>query len=134
VTDLRFQSAESPFFLEFSTHEDSRGKLVSVEFSRIPFSVNRYFAISINNTDFTRGGHAHKECWQAFFASHGSLKLVIKNLSGTLQFDLKGEELLIVPPYNWCEIHFNEVDSVMGVFASHSYDPGDYLISEPPLE
>lgn len=130
---LEYQDAEFPYFLNFLVKEDARGKLTALEFSEIPFQVSRYFAISVNDSGLIRGGHAHKECWQAFFACVGTQKILVKNLSGSKTFDLKADQLLIVPPYNWCEVRFNSKDSIMGVFASHPYDHQDYLITEPIL-
>lgn len=132
MTKLEYRDAEQPFYFDFLYKDDERGTLISLEFSGLPFQVKRYFAISVNSTDFSRGNHAHKECWQAFFACHGSQTVTIKNTSGVRNFSLVGDKLLIVPPYNWAEVRFNSKDSVMGVFASHPYDHEDYLVTEPP--
>jgi oxalate decarboxylase/phosphoglucose isomerase-like protein (cupin superfamily) len=133
MTDPKYLNAEHPFYLEYSVIDDQRGRLTSVDFSELPFQVNRYFAISVKSTDFTRGKHSHKLCWQAFFASKGSQRIVVKNLNGVRVFDLEAGKLLVVPPYNWCEVSFDSNDSIMGVFASHPYDYEDYLFVEPPL-
>jgi len=133
VIDSEYRNAESPYYLNFSIYEDLRGMLKSFDFSELPFQVNRYFAISVKSTDSSRGSHAHRQCWQAFFSCRGSQKIFIKNLGGIDNFQLTGSKLLIIPPYNWCEVRFDSNDSVMGVFASHPYDKEDYLLSEPPL-
>ena len=133
MIESEYQNAEPPFYIDFVVKDDKRGRLTSFEFSGLPFQVKRYFAISVNSTDFTRGRHSHKECWQAFFACQGSQEIVIKNMSGVKNFDLQEGQLLIVPPYNWCEVRFDSKDSIMGVFASHPYDLEDYLTAEPPL-
>ena len=133
VAELEYQDAESPFLLNFLVREDARGELKAIEFTEIPFQVNRYFSVSVTGPDLFRGRHAHKECWQAFFSCVGSQEIVIKNLSGVETHVLKPDQLLIIPPFNWCEIRFNSNNSIMGVLASHPYDQEEYLIAEPPL-
>ena len=134
MTESEYHASEPPFYFDLLIKDDERGRLISLEFSGLPFQVNRYFAISVKSTDFTRGSHAHKKCWQAFFAIHGSQKIAIKNLSGVGIFDLDEGKLLVVPPHNWCEVSFDSEDSIMGVIASHPYDHEDYLFAEPPLQ
>jgi hypothetical protein len=133
MADSEYRNAGSPYFIDFLVKVDARGKLTSLEFSSVPFQVNRYFTISVNDTGFTRGSHAHKKCWQAFFACYGGQRIVVKNLSGAMNFDLGANKLLILPPYNWCEVRFETKDSIMGAFASLPYDQEDYLVGEPPL-
>ena len=134
MTDLGYRVAEPPFYFDPLIKDDERGRLISLEFSGLPFQVKRYFVISVKSNDFTRGGHAHKTCWQAFFAIKGTQKIVIKNMIRVELFDLDEGKLLVIPPYNWCEVRFESKDSIIGVFASHPYDYKDYLFTEPPLQ
>ena len=134
MTESEYNFAELPFYLDFLVKDDVRGRLVSLEFSKLPFQVKRYFAISVNDTNLTRGSHAHKTCWQAFFVCQGSLTVEIRNLSFISSFKLMADKVLIIPPYNWCEVTFETNDSVMGVLASQSYDQTDYIIAHPPLQ
>lgn len=134
MTESDYLIAQSPFYFDVLVKEDERGRLISLDFYQLPFQVYRYFTISVTNTNYTRGSHAHKRCWQAFFACKGSQKIVIKNLNSFKIFDLTEGKVLVVPPYNWCEVSFDSEDSIMGVFASHPYDHKDYLFEEPPLQ
>lgn len=134
MAESEYRNAESPFYLDFTVKNDDRGKLLALEFHELPFQVNRYFSISVNDSSYSRGSHAHKKCWQAFFACQGSLKIVVKNTSGIQHFVLEPPRILVVPPYNWCEIRFDSKNSYMGVLASHPYQHEDYLLTQPPLE
>jgi len=78
-----------------------------------------------------RGQHAHKECWQFVYASESGITLNIKNTSGSNVFVLDSSMGLLIPPYNWIEIHFQEKRSKLNVLASHPYDPNDYIYESP---
>jgi len=38
---------------------------------------------------------------------------------------------VLIPPYNWTQVHFKEKNSALYVLASQPYDPNDYIYSEP---
>ena len=112
---------------------DSRGVLLSIDFEEFSFKINRFFSISVNGIEQVRGRHAHKLCWQVF-ASQGGLSYVrIRNLDSENEFVLAPGQALVVPPYNWCEVKFESTQTYLNVFASHAYDPNDYIEVEPTL-
>lgn len=134
MRNLEYKSAETPYFLDFDILEDYRGILASFEFSKFPFPIARFFSISVSSVEFSRGSHAHKYCWQAFFSILGSQKIYIKNIYENRTFDLADQKILVVPPFNWCKIDFSSSESKMGVFASLPFSTEDYIYNEPLIQ
>jgi UDP-2-acetamido-3-amino-2,3-dideoxy-glucuronate N-acetyltransferase len=126
-----YEVAATPYYLELGNNFDERGSLISIEFSDVPFEINRYFFISVLDLKFTRGKHAHKLCWQLFTPKWGDVIITTKNLGGREEFALVEGSALVVPPFNWCEIKFKNEITVLNVLASHPYDPLDYIFVEP---
>ena len=123
--------AQEPYLLSLGLVIDERGELRFIEGKILPFSIKRFFSIGVVNTSVTRGKHAHKECWQAFFPHIGACEIIVRNVNGTLHFKLNQDQILIVPPFNWCEILFENSDTIVNVLASHEFDSNDYLLTTP---
>lgn len=126
--------AVSSFKIPMQKIDDDRGELKVLEFNRLPFVAKRYFVISVNHESITRGGHAHKSCWQAMNPQGGSCLVQIKNSTSVESVEINPQEFLIVPPFNWCKIHFESRSTKLNVFASQEFDQNDYIYSEPELK
>lgn len=75
-----------------------------------------------------RGEHAHLRCHQFLIAAHGSLKVTVDDGSSREIIVLDRPNIgLYLPPMIWGEQHEFGTDSVLLVFASHPYDPADYI-------
>jgi len=116
---------------KFDFHSDSRGSLFVKDFSNFPINFVRLFVLESTEIGSIRGQHAHRECWQFVYASDSGITLNIKNTSGSNVFVLDSSIGLLIPPYNWTEIHFKEKKSKLNVLASHPYDPNDYIYESP---
>ena len=127
----KYNSTQSPFIKEFDTYTDLRGILHTFDASELPFQVQRIFTISPDSPKTTRGGHAHKICWQAIFTIGENIEVCGKNRSENFIFNLEPGLLLIVPPWNWIQIHFEREISTAVILCSHRYDPDDYMIDAP---
>lgn len=124
----------NPYLIDISTHKDSRGTLLTFDLSDIPFKVTRIFTLSVNTKDAIRGGHSHKECWQALIPISGRVVVRHINLDGIwLNDSLSPKDCLVLPPNNWCELIFDSSETHVLVLASHKYDKNDYIYEIPVI-
>lgn len=126
-----YQTAREVQIYTFDLHEDQRGSLSVQDFSSFPVSFTRLFVLNSVDPSLTRGGHAHKNCWQFLFTSQSGIKVTILNKKSTITLELQNNMGLLVPPYNWLEIEFSKSDSYLNVLASESFDPSDYIYARP---
>ncbi len=116
-------------FINFSNFSDIRGSLTAGEFPKdIPFDVKRYFLVYDVPSTETRGEHAHKECHEFLVSVHGKLSVVVDDGENREEYILDRPDIgLYLPPMIW-RIHYKyTIDAVLLVFASHYYDPEDYI-------
>jgi UDP-2-acetamido-3-amino-2,3-dideoxy-glucuronate N-acetyltransferase len=108
---------------------DLRGALSAGEFERdIPFVPQRYFLVFDVPTAKTRGEHAHKVCHQFLIAVKGSVSVVADDGRHREEFLLDRPDLGVhLPPMTWGIQYRYSADAVLLVFASHYYDPTDYI-------
>jgi UDP-2-acetamido-3-amino-2,3-dideoxy-glucuronate N-acetyltransferase len=116
-------SYELPFI------EDARGNLTVGEFGRpLPFIPERYFITFAIPSGTQRGEHAHRECAQYLTCVHGSCSVLVDDGVHQQEFLLDRPTLgLYVPPMIWATECKHSADSTLIVFASHHYDPSDYI-------
>lgn len=119
-----------PYLISIDRRVDKRGLLSFLEFNSLPCQVRRIFMISVNDVKTTRGGHAHKTCWQVFIPCDSEITVDTKNSVSSRIFKLGQGDGLVVPPKNWVEIHFLKPNASTLVLASHAYDPEDYIFSK----
>ena len=108
---------------------DIRGSLTVGEFNRsVPFDVKRYFVVFDVPSVETRGAHAHRECHQFLVCVRGSVAVVADDGFNREEFLLDRPEAgLHLPPMVWGTQYKYSADAVLLVFASHYYDPADYV-------
>jgi UDP-2-acetamido-3-amino-2,3-dideoxy-glucuronate N-acetyltransferase len=108
---------------------DIRGSLSAGEFERsVPFKTERYFLVYDVPTAETRGEHAHRICHQFLVAVKGSVHVVADDGINREEFVLDRPNLGIhLPPMTWGIQYRYSSDAVLMVFASHYYDPDDYI-------
>lgn len=108
---------------------DERGDLAVGEFeANIPFQPKRFFfAYGVPN-DQSRGEHAHKTCQQFFICVNGSISITVDDGRNRDEVKLdRPHHGLHVPPGIWALQHRFTPSTVLMVFASHVYDPSDYI-------
>lgn len=110
-------------------YEDHRGKLTVGEFGTVlPFKPLRYFITYQVPGANVRGEHAHRECAQFLTCVRGACTLVVDDGKCREEFRLDDPCVgVLVPPMVWAAEFDHTEDSVLVVFASHHYDPNDYL-------
>lgn len=110
-------------------YSDMRGRLNVAEFEReVPFVPKRYFTVFDVPSRETRGEHAHRQCHQFLICIRGSCTAVADNGSVRQEFLLDScERGLYMPPMIWGTQYKYSAESMLLVFASHYYDPADYI-------
>ena len=117
--------------MESNLHIDARGNLGVFEFKDIPFRPARFFWIFGAPLSQGRAGHAHKECSQFIFSQQGIIEISVQTPDGNVTISqLKPGEALYLPPLHWLDLLEFSAGSVLGVFASHAYDRGEYVESK----
>lgn len=113
----------------FPRFRDLRGTLVACEFEQLlPFVPRRYFMVfDVPGAD-VRGEHAHRECHQFFVCVDGAVHIVADDGEQRQEFVLEEKDTgLYLPPMIWGIQYLYSPQSTLLVFASHPYDPDDYL-------
>lgn len=109
--------------------EDMRGNLIAAEVGRtLPFVPERYFIVLDVPSAEVRGEHAHRTCHQFLVCVRGIVNVVVDDGQQREEFRLDTPELgLHVPPGVWATQYGYSSDGALLVFASHRYDPADYI-------
>lgn len=108
---------------------DLRGSLVAIDTAtELPFVPKRFFAVfGVPSTD-VRGEHAHRACEQVLVCLSGNVTCIVDNGAGREQVRLDSPNIgLYMPAMTWGTQYKYSPDAVLGVFASHAYDPTDYI-------
>jgi UDP-2-acetamido-3-amino-2,3-dideoxy-glucuronate N-acetyltransferase len=107
------------------------GRLLAMNnLDSLPFSIKRIFVISDTEEKEIRGGHAHKECWQALIVTDGLAKInwvkhkTLKMHEMKLDWSLG---IFIIPPLTWIDIQILQDSTQILVLASESYLEDDYI-------
>lgn len=110
-------------------YRDLRGSLAVADFSDdLPFSPVRSFVVFDVPNERVRGEHAHHECEQFLVAVAGSVTVVVDDGSKRSSVALESADVgLYLPPLIWASQFRFSSGSVLLVFASHPYDPDDYI-------
>ncbi len=108
---------------------DMRGDLSVGEFDQdIPFEVARYFVVFNVPSSDLRGGHAHRVCRQFLVCVNGSCAVFVDDGTNRAEIALREPNVgLFLPPMVWGTQYKFSADAVLLVFASHLYDPDDYI-------
>ena len=112
-----------PFF------EDIRGSLIAGEINKeLPFQPARFFVVYNVPSTEVRGEHAHRQCHQFLICLTGSVQVVVDNGTDRQDISLDSPEIgLYLKPYVWGTQYKYTADAALLVFASHPYDPNDYI-------
>ncbi len=108
---------------------DPRGNItVGAVGEHIPFPINRYFLIYQVPLVEMRGEHAHRECHQFLICIRGRISVIGDDGFRREEFVLDKPDIgFYMPPRTWGTQYNYSPDAVLLVFASHHYDPADYI-------
>lgn len=109
--------------------KDMRGDLSVGDFeSQIPFAPKRYFLVFNVPSEKTRGEHAHRECHQFLICVKGRCSVMVDDGQQRMEVMLDNPAAgLYLPPMVWGTQYKYSQDAILLVFASHAYDPADYV-------
>lgn len=109
--------------------EDIRGHLIAAEIAReLPFVPVRFFVVHHVPSGEVRGEHAHRECHQFLVCLKGHVHVLVDDGSNRQEVVLDRPELgVYIPPKIWGTQYRYSEDAALLVFASHRYDPDDYI-------
>lgn len=114
----------------FAEFEDLRGKLTAGELpgEGIPFEVRRWFLVYDVPSREVRGEHAHRICHQFLICVSGRVNVAVDDGTHRAEVLLDSPRSgLYIPPRVWASQYRYDDAAVLLVFASHPYDPDDYL-------
>lgn len=114
---------------KFPSIPDIRGALTVGDFgSQIPFIPKRYFMVYDVPTKETRGEHAHRDCHQFLLCVRGSCTVLADDGENRTEVLLDSPSKgVYLPPMVWGVQYKYSEDALLLVFASHHYDPLDYI-------
>jgi acetyltransferase-like isoleucine patch superfamily enzyme len=109
--------------------KDMRGNLIALEVGRgLPFVPRRCFMILDVPSKEIRGEHAHRDCAQLLICVRGSVVVLCDD--GRKRQELVLDDLTLglhLKPMIWGAQYKYTSDAMLLVFASHAYDPDDYI-------
>lgn len=109
--------------------QDMRGRLTVGEYEDdIPFTPKRYFMVFDVPSQEVRGEHAHKECEQFLICIRGACSVLLDDGKQRCEIKLDSPDKgVFMPAGTWGTQYKYSGDAVLLVFASHGYDPDDYI-------
>ncbi|MCX5948926.1 MAG: WxcM-like domain-containing protein [Cyanobacteria bacterium] len=122
-------SVQGVYLLKLSSFADLRGSLCVADVAKdLPFTPQRFFIVHDVPSKYVRGEHAHHVCEQFLVCAAGSCSVVVDDGCEREEFRLDVPNLgLYLPPLVWgIQYKFSPSASLL-VFASHPYDPDDYI-------
>jgi acetyltransferase-like isoleucine patch superfamily enzyme/dTDP-4-dehydrorhamnose 3,5-epimerase-like enzyme len=117
------------FVQDLAEVADLRGNLVAGEIGKfLPFAVKRFFVVHGVSSRQIRGQHAHRKCHQFLVCVQGSCRVIADDGRHREEFLLDAPARgVYLPPKTWGVQYDYSADASLLVFASHAYDPGDYI-------
>ncbi|MGX9460156.1 sugar 3,4-ketoisomerase [Shewanella sp. A14] len=116
-------------FIQFQSHGDERGSLVSLEdHKNIPFTIKRAYYIFDTKKDVRRGFHAHKQLKQLAIVLKGSCRFMLDDGKEKIELLLDNpSQGLFIDSFIWREMFDFSEDCVLLVLADSFYDETDYI-------
>ena len=114
----------------FDEFADLRGSLTAGEFHNdaVPFIPARWFLVHEVPSRDVRGEHAHRECHQFLICVSGQMTVAVDDGRNRGEVLLDQPSLgIYIPPMVWGSQFRYDPGAVLLVFASHAYDPDDYI-------
>ena len=120
-----------PLLIELNTFNAGAGNLTVFE-KIIPGTIKRAFYI-YGAGEMRRGGHRHREAWNALICMHGSCRVYSNDGEKEEYFLLNNPATcLVLEPKDWHEMDSFSENAIMLVLSNEYYDSDDY-IDEPYL-
>ncbi|MFA0116632.1 FdtA/QdtA family cupin domain-containing protein [Vibrio breoganii] len=116
-------------FIQFQSHGDERGSLVSLEQCKnIPFDIERVYYLFNTKENVRRGFHAHKKLKQLAIVLKGSCRFLLDDGNEKIELLLDNPaQGLYIESFIWREMFDFSDDCVLMVLADSVYDESDYI-------
>ena len=108
--------------------KDSRGDLLPLNFSNLPFTPKRIFMVTQVPKNVKRGDHAHYTTKQLLVCLKGVIDVELFDGVRSFKSTLEEGDSLYVPEMVWDSQVFKTGEDILMVLASTDYDPSDYII------
>lgn len=117
------------FLRQIKHVNDLRGDLAVTELEQdLPFKVKRMFFVYNVPNERVRGEHVHKKLHEFIICLRGTVSIVVDDGKIKEEYLLDRPWLgIYVPPRIWRTLYKFSQDAVLAVYASHEYDPSDYI-------
>lgn len=108
--------------------KSDRGNLCEINFSNVPFHVNRIFFVDNVKVGEVRGDHAHHKEKQFIICTNGSIKVEWISSKGIYSSDILniGDEFYSIP-MTWLKLTFLVENSSFACLCSNYYNEEDYI-------
>ena len=114
--------------LELPRHGDTRGSLLPIDLTHLPFAPQRLFTVTNVPTGTQRGGHGHHHGQQLLICLAGRIGVLLRcgSVQASVALDARGPALLVGAGI-WGQQTYLQQDSALLVLASEPYDPSSYF-------
>lgn len=114
--------------IALSTFSGANGSLSVLEDFQIPFAIKRFFYI-YHVDDSYRGGHRHRNTFQAAICLTGSCQIYNNNGAGQTEvlFLDAPNKCLLLDPDDWHVMFDFSKDAILLVATSTNFDENDYI-------
>ena len=122
---------KKPSLINYKIYPEFNGTLVPFytnNFFPKKFLLKRFFTLYGKKKHF-RADHAHKKCTQIIIPIRGKVKLIIKsrNYNKIFELTVKKKRAVVIPPFNWVKIFFNNTDDAILTLCDYKYDKKEYI-------
>ena len=120
-----------PKILSYSIYPEYNGTLIPFYTDKhFPkyFKLKRFFLLYGKNK-FFRADHAHKKCSQIIIPLRGKIYVSIKSRNYIKEFilEVNKNKCIIIPPYNWIKINFQNNEDSLLTLCNYKYDKKEYI-------
>ena len=122
---------KKPYLIKYNIYPEFNGTLVPFYTSNFlpkKFLLKRFFTL-YGKKKYFRADHAHKKCTQIIIPIRGKVKLLIKSKNYNKIFELTviKKRAVVIPPFNWVKIFFNNTDDSILILCDYKYDKKEYI-------
>ena len=109
---------------------DTRGVLVPLEMSDIPFTPKRLFYVYDVPVGTWRGGHAHYKTEQILICVKGKIGVKLESKKYNTEIILNEGDFCFVDKMVWDSQNFIDEGSILLVLCSTNFDKTDYIFDK----
>lgn len=127
--EKKMLNVDGAFIKNIPQYDDIRGNLIAAEVDKqLPFVPKRFFSVFGVPGKEVRGEHAHIECEQFLVCLNGEVSCVVDDGTNRAEVLLDSPKIgLYIPAKVWGIQYKYSPDAILAVFASMTYDDGDYI-------